>query len=162
MAKVVAVVLEPGEHDDDDTALLPDHLPEVSHGLAQRTLSHDVGRVPGIMVGLLEKVNFYFFGTSLEYICTRSTILASVHRFISATSRMKKNLGNAENPGSVVIGIISAWPLLSFKTTFHVEIWSTFFYRLTIFTIIYHSSDLKMQTKWVIKLLQLLLGNIVT
>ena len=40
---------------------------------------------------------------------------------------MKKNLGNAENRGSVVIGMISAWPLLSLKTTFHAEIWFNIF-----------------------------------
>ena len=42
----------PGEHHDDDTALLPDHLPEVCHCVRHGPLAHDVGRVARVVVRL--------------------------------------------------------------------------------------------------------------
>ena len=40
----------PGKHDNDDTALLPDHLPEVCHRVCHGPLGDDVGRVARIVV----------------------------------------------------------------------------------------------------------------
>ena len=61
VTELVTVVLKSGEHDNDDTALLPDHLPEVCHRLGQGTLGHDVRWVPRVMVTLRDK-NRYFSG----------------------------------------------------------------------------------------------------
>ena len=53
MTEMVTVVLEAGEHDDDNAALFPNHLPEVGHGLVQRPLAHDVRRIPWVVVRLI-------------------------------------------------------------------------------------------------------------
>ena len=50
MTQLVAVLRQFGEHHDDDTALFPDHLPEVGHGVGHWALGDDVGRVPGVVV----------------------------------------------------------------------------------------------------------------
>ena len=52
VAELQAVVLETGQHHDDDAALLPDHLPEVGHRAGERGLAHDVGGVAGVVVNL--------------------------------------------------------------------------------------------------------------
>ena len=52
MTQREGVLGETGEHDDDDAALLPDHLPEVGGCAGQGALGRDVGRVPGVVVRL--------------------------------------------------------------------------------------------------------------
>ncbi len=52
MTEMVTVVLESGQHDNDDAALFPDHLPEIGNCLAQWTLCYDVRGVPGIVISL--------------------------------------------------------------------------------------------------------------
>lgn len=39
----LVVLLQPREHDDDSAPLLPNHIPEVSHGVEQWPLCGDVG-----------------------------------------------------------------------------------------------------------------------
>ena len=41
------VLSGPGQHHNYHTALFPDHLPKVSHGVRQRALCRDVRRVTG-------------------------------------------------------------------------------------------------------------------
>ncbi len=57
-AQLISIVLEPGEHHDDNTPLLPDHLPEVSHRLTKWSLAHNVGWISWIMVSLEKTQNF--------------------------------------------------------------------------------------------------------
>lgn len=47
-----SVLRQFSQHDDDHAALFPHHLPEVRHGVRQRSLWCDVRRVPGVMVSL--------------------------------------------------------------------------------------------------------------
>lgn len=52
MAELLPVLREPSQHDHDDAALLPHHLPEVGGGVRQRTRGGDVGRVARVVVRL--------------------------------------------------------------------------------------------------------------
>ncbi len=56
MTKMISVVLESCQHDNDDATLFPNHLPKIGNGLAQWTLCYDVRGVPRIVIGLKKLV----------------------------------------------------------------------------------------------------------
>lgn len=57
VAKLLSVLGEAREHDHDDAALLPHHLPEVGGRVRHGSSCRDVCRVAGVMVGLMNKIS---------------------------------------------------------------------------------------------------------
>ena len=67
VTQVQAVLSEASQHDDDHTARLPDHLPEVRFGVGQRPLCYDVRRIARVVVGLSSVRAGYKMCTKVEY-----------------------------------------------------------------------------------------------
>jgi len=70
MTKLAPIVTQSSQVDNDDTSLLPNHLPKVGCGVLQWPLCSNISRVPGIMIRLKISIKTHSYYIIHIFLCT--------------------------------------------------------------------------------------------